>query len=428
MTGDRLIASPSDALSGQVRVQGDKSISHRALILGALARGETRIEGLLESLDVLATAEAVRAFGARVERIEEGVWLVEGGPWQTPERPIDCGNSGTSARLLMGAAAAFPIEATFTGDASLRSRPMDRVLEPLRSMGATVLASDEGRLPVTLAGGDLRGISFRNKRASAQVKSAVLLAGLGAAGEVEVTEPEPSRDHTEHLLESFGCDISYGRGFARLGVDRALTGTLVRIPGDPSSAAFPLVAALLVPGSHVSLQAVAANPLRNGLLTTLGEMGADIRVSPRGNDVADLEVRRAVLHGVEVPASRVPSMVDEYPALAVAAAHASGRTVMRGLSELRVKESDRLAAIVEGLQACGVEASIEGDDLIVEGCGAPPAGGATVSARGDHRIAMSMLVLGLAARAPVTVDSASAIPTSFPDFAASMRRLGADIA
>jgi 3-phosphoshikimate 1-carboxyvinyltransferase len=425
---DTLTARRAGPLTGEATVPGDKSISHRALILGGLASGETRIEGLLESLDVLATAAAVRAFGAEVERTHTGCWLVRGAPWRSPDHPIDCGNSGTSARLLMGAAAGFPLEVTFTGDASLSGRPMNRVLDPLRDMGVQVLASDDGRLPVRLRGGNLRGVHHRSPVASAQVKSAVLLAGLHAAGDVQVTEPSPSRDHTERMLQAFGCDLDCADGTVRLGRNRALSATPVQVPGDPSSAAFPLVAASLVPGSRVSLRAVLANPLRSGLLTTLIEMGADIRSEQRGGETADFDVRFSPLRGVEVPATRVPSMIDEFPILAVAAASASGRTIMRGLSELRVKESDRLDAIVAGLRACGVECRTQGDDLIVEGRGRPPRGGARIAARGDHRIAMSFLVLGLAAEQPVTVDSAAAIPTSFPGFTELMQSLGAEIA
>jgi 3-phosphoshikimate 1-carboxyvinyltransferase len=428
VTAQLLTASPSGPLTGTAIVPGDKSISHRALILGAMASGEIRIEGLLESLDVMATAEAVRAFGAQVERTAPGCWRVRGGVWRSPDRPIDCGNSGTSVRLLMGAAAGFPIEVEFTGDASLSGRPMNRVLEPLAAMGAQVLASDAGRLPVRLRGGGLTGLSYRSKVASAQVKSAVLLAGLHAAGEVELFEPAPSRDHTERMLQAFGCDIEYGPGVARLGSSRGLTGTQIEVPGDPSSAAFPLVAALLAPRGHIVLRSVLNNKLRTGLFTTLGEMGADIRFEAVGPETAHIEVRHSGLRGVEVPATHVASMIDEYPILAVAAAFASGRTIMRGLSELRVKESDRLDAILAGLRACGVESWAEGDDLFIEGCGAPPKGGARVLAQGDHRIAMSFLVMGLAAEQPVTVDSADAIPTSFPGFVPLMQSLGARIA
>ena len=432
MPGDLPRSEPSPPLRGSVDPPRDKSISHRALILGALAKGETRIDGLLESLDVQRTAEAIRAFGATVEREAPGRWRVRGAEWRSPARDIDCGNSGTAARLLLGATAGFPIAARFTGDESLRRRPMARLLGPLADMGAVLESGDGGRLPVTLRGGKLRGLRFDSPLASAQVKSAVLLAGLRAEGPVEVVEREPSRDHTERMLRAFGCDVDFAPGRARLGGCRALTGTSVKVPGDPSSAAFPLVAALLVPGSRVALRSVLANPLRAGLVETLLEMGADLRASrprPFGEEEAvDFEACFSRLRGVDVPAGRAPRMIDEYPILAVAAAAAEGVTRMRGIGELRAKESDRLAAIVDGLRACGVGASANGDDLIVEGCGGSPRGGAAVQARGDHRIAMSFLVLGLAARAPVTVDSGAMIPTSFPGFVEAMAGLGASVA
>jgi 3-phosphoshikimate 1-carboxyvinyltransferase len=421
-----LQAAPGGPLRGHIAVPGDKSISHRALILGALAEGETRIEGLSEGADVLATAAALRAFGVVVTRTGEGSWLVRGGPWHSPDTPVDCGNSGTAARLLMGAAAGFPIAATFTGDASLSARPMERVLAPLRLMGAR---ADGDGLPVTLHGGGLAGIDCRSPYASAQVKSAILLAGLRATGVVVVTEPARSRDHTERLLRAFDCDVEVDGNTVRLGPNRRLIGTDLMIPGDPSSAAFPLVAALLVPGSGVTVHGVLMNETRTGLFRTLLEMGADIDFANRrtagGEDVADVTARHSALRGIETPADRAPSMIDEYPILAVAAACASGRTIMHGLGELRLKESDRLAAILEGLARCGVRAGVEGDSLIVEG--GDVAGGATVATHGDHRIAMSFLVLGLAARAPVPVDAPEMIATSFPGFAELMTSLGADI-
>jgi 3-phosphoshikimate 1-carboxyvinyltransferase len=423
-----LASSRSEALSGEIEVPGDKSISHRALILGGLASGETRISGLLEGDDVLHTAGAVRALGAELERLGPGEWRVRGAEWQSPAEPIDCGNSGTGARLLMGAAAGFPIGATFTGDASLSSRPMERVLGPLRKMGARTEGST---LPVTIHGGDLHGISFVNEKASAQVKSAILLAGLKASGLVEVIEPAQSRDHSENMLRAFGCDVETKNGVVRLGDQRALRGTDVVVPGDPSSAAFPLVAALLVPGSRITIRNVMVNPLRTGLFSTLREMGADLRFENERNQggerIADLSVVASDLRGVEVPAARAPSMIDEYPILGVAAAFARGRTVMHGLAELRVKESNRLAAIIAGLRACGVDAREEGDSLIVEGLGGPPQGGARVQAHHDHRIAMSFLVMGLGARESVAVDSAGMIATSFPNFVSLMQSLGARI-
>ena len=424
----RLMGARSDPLSGTIDVPGDKSMSHRALILGGLASGETRISGLLEGDDVLHTADAVRAFSADVERLSPGEWRVGGSDWHSPVAPVDCGNSGTGARLLMGAAAGFPISATFTGDASLSTRPMERVLAPLRAMGARTEGST---LPVTIRGGDLHGIRFVNEMASAQVKSAILLAGLRAAGEIEVVEPAPSRDHSENMLRAFGCEVEKDGDVIRLGRERHLTGTSVSIPGDPSSAAFPIVAALIVPGSCVTIRNVMVNPLRTGLFTTLREMGADLRLENErmhgGEAVADLTASTSELCALEVPAKRAPSMIDEYPILAVAAAFASGRTVMHGLAELRVKESNRLAAIVAGLQACGVDAHEEGDSLIVESRGSAPTGGAKVSAHHDHRIAMSFLVLGLATQQPVSVDGADMIATSFPTFVALMRSLGARI-
>jgi 3-phosphoshikimate 1-carboxyvinyltransferase len=427
-TGARLESRADGALSGDTFVPGDKSMSHRALILGAMAAGETWIGGLLEAKDVLHTAAAVRQFGADVDRAAHGSWRVRGGEWKSPRQPIECGNSGTAARLLMGAAAGFPLTARFVGDRSLSSRPMERVLGPLRQMGAEA----EGEtLPVDMRGGKLHGINFTNPKASAQVKSAVLLAGLRAEGDVEVTEPAASRDHTENMLRVFGCDLEREDGTTRLGASRELTGRSIEIPGDPSSAAFPLIAALLVPGSEVTVRSVLVNPLRTGLFATLGEMGADLRMenkrTPGYEPVADITARFSELQGVEVPASRAPSMIDEYPILAVAAACATGQSVMHGLSELRVKESDRLAAVVAGLQACGVEARTEGDTLIVEGCGGPPPGDGSIQAQDDHRIAMSFLVMGLAARKPVAVDSADMIGTSFPGFVELMRSLGANI-
>jgi 3-phosphoshikimate 1-carboxyvinyltransferase len=426
---DRLRGEPSPPLGGTIAVPGDKSMSHRALIMGGLAEGETGIAGLLEGEDVLHTAAAVQAFGAQVERRGSGDWIVKGAEWASPQGPVDCGNSGTGARLLMGAASGFPIEATFTGDASLSQRPMERVLDPLRQMGAR---TEGATLPVRISGGSLKGISFVNAKASAQVKSAILLAGLRAEGEVEVFEPAPSRDHSENMLRAFGCELEQEAGSIRLGKHRRLIGTNIDIPGDPSSAAFPLVAALLVPGSDVTVSSVMVNPLRAGLFETLGEMGADLSLANRrttgGEAVADLRARYSPLKGIEVPASRAPSMIDEYLILAVAAAFASGQSTMHGLAELRVKESDRLSAIVAGLCACGVEARAEGDTLIVQGCGGPPPGGAKVDAHHDHRVAMSFLVLGLAAQAPVETDSARMIATSFPGFTALMRSVGAWIA
>jgi len=434
-TEDRLRGSRSDPLAGTIAVPGDKSMSHRALILGGMADGETSIEGLLEGQDVLDTAKAMQALGAEVERLGTGRWRVRGAPWRTPETVIDCGNSGTGARLLMGAVAGHPIEVRFTGDSSLRSRPMNRVLDPLRSMGAQAEAGEGGRLPATVRGGRLASIRFVNEKASAQVKSAILLAGLRAEGAVEVIEPAPTRDHTENMLRAFGCEVDIrdenGTRTVSLGAKRVLSGTHVDVPGDPSSAAFPLVAALVTPGSQVTVTNVMTNPLRTGLFATLIEMGADLRFENRrtlgGEEVADITASASRLKGVEVPAERAPSMIDEYPILAVAAAFAEGQTVMNGIGELRVKESDRLAAIATGLRACGVPVEDEAERLIVTGNGEAPAGGGTIATHGDHRIAMSFLVLALASRDAVTVDEAAMIGTSFPGFADLMRGLGARI-
>ena len=429
---ERLTAHRSGPLVGTIDVPGDKSMSHRALILGGLATGTTHISGLLEGEDVLATANALKALGVEVERIGEGAWRVFGREWTSPAAPVDCGNSGTGARLLMGAAAGFPISVTFTGDASLSRRPMGRVLDPLRSMGARVEADEGDHLPATIHGGELHGIVFRNDKASAQVKSAILLAGLRAHGEVEVIEPVASRDHTENMLRAAGVDVTTDGERIALGAQRDLIAVDVAIPGDPSSAAFPLVAALLCPGSTVTARAVMLNPLRTGLFSTLIEMGADIEYTDRrsvgGEEVADIIARSSSLTGVTVRARRAPSMIDEFPILAIAAAFASGTSIMHGLAELRVKESDRLAAIVAGLTACGVVAREEGDSLVVEGVGGAPRGGGTIDANHDHRLAMCFLILGLASDQPVTVTGAATIATSFPTFVPLMTALGGQIA
>ena len=432
MIAAAMTARPGSPLKGRVRAPGDKSISHRALILGALASGRTEIEGLLEGDDVLRTAKAMRAFGAEVTQLGGGRWVVKGrGGFSRPAGIIDCGNAGTGVRLIMGAAAGFPIEATFTGDASLRKRPMNRVLEPLGLMGATWQAAEGGRLPLTLRGGHLRHIRYRLPVASAQVKSAVLLAGLNAEGGVEVIEPEATRDHTERMLRAFGAQVHMKDGAIILPAGQTLTGTRVAVPGDPSSAAFPLVAALVTPGSEVTVEGVLLNPLRTGLIETLKEMGADLTVSnPRasgGEHVGDVTARYSALKGVVVPPERAPSMIDEYPILAIAAAFADGATVMRGVGEMRVKESDRIALMARGLEACGVDVEEEPEGFIVHGTGKPPRGGASIETSGDHRIAMSHLVLGLASSEPVKVDEPGMIATSFPGFAELMAGLGAEI-
>ncbi len=439
-----LAARAGSPLRGRASIPGDKSISHRALLFGALAMGRTRITGLLEGHDVIATAEAARAFGARVERMADGTWTVEGvgvGSLLQPAGTLDFGNSGTGARLVMGLVAGHGITARFDGDASLRKRPMGRVLAPLEEMGARIVECGEGgRLPLTLQGlRDPIPIAYRLPVASAQVKSAVLLCGLNSPGTTTVIEPEPTRDHTERMLVHFGAslDISSDPDGARritLAGRPELRGRDVVVPADPSSAAFPMVAALIVPGSSVTIPGVMVNPSRAGLIATLGEMGARITLSNRredgGEPVADVSVEAVPLTGIEVPAARAPSMIDEYPVLAVAAAFANGTTVMRGLSELKVKESDRLAAVAAGLAANGIEVGIDGDDLIVEGrgglAGGVPGGG-LVETHLDHRIAMAFLVMGLGAERPVTVDDGTMIATSFPDFVPLMTRLGAEI-
>jgi 3-phosphoshikimate 1-carboxyvinyltransferase len=437
-----LAARSSGALTGNVRIPGDKSISHRALILGALAVGESRVTGLLEGEDVLNTAKAMRALGARVERQGANgaaIWSIRGvgvAGFAQPEAPLDFGNSGTGCRLVMGAVAGCPIVATFDGDASLRSRPMRRVLDPLELMGARVgEAKEGGRLPLSLQGArDPLPILYRTPVASAQIKSAVLLAGLSAPGVTTVIETEASRDHTELMLKHFGAQItsmregSHGRRIALTGQPE-LHGAEVVVPADPSSAAFPIVAALIVEGSDIVLTDVMTNPLRTGLFTTLREMGGSIEESEvrgdAGEPMAQFRVRASKLRGVEVPPERAPSMIDEYLVLAVAAAFAEGTTIMRGLQELRVKESDRLEATAAMLRVNGVKVEIVGDDMIVEGKGHVPGGG-LVATHMDHRIAMSALVMGLASDRPVTVDDTAFIATSFPTFIPMMRGLGAE--
>ncbi len=431
----------SGPLTGTIRVPGDKSISHRALILGAMAVGETTISGLLEGEDVLNTAKSMRILGAKVERTGDFAWSVRGvgvGGFAQPGETLDFGNSGTGCRLVMGAVAGCPITAVFDGDASLRSRPMRRILDPLALMGAKVIAEGEGgRLPLTLQGArNPIPIEYRTPVASAQIKSAVLLAGLAAPGITTVIEQEASRDHTELMLKHFGAEIvttaegPHGRRIALAG-EPELRGAAVIVPGDPSSAAFPIVAALIVEGSDLVLPDVMTNPLRTGLFTTLREMGASIEESDvrgdAGEPMARLRVRASKLRGVEVPPECAPSMIDEYLVLAVAASYAEGTTIMRGLQELRVKESDRLEATAAMLRVNGVKVEIVGDDLIVEGRGHVPGGG-LVATHMDHRIAMSALVMGLASDQPVKVDDTAFIATSFPDFLPLMRKAGAEFA
>ncbi|WP_199553529.1 3-phosphoshikimate 1-carboxyvinyltransferase [Sandaracinobacteroides hominis] len=426
-------------LRGRVKVPGDKSISHRALMLSALAVGRSEIDGLLEGEDVLATAAAMRAMGAGVARDSTGRWQVDGvgvGSLLQPAPALDMGNSGTSTRLLMGLLASHPITATFIGDASLSKRPMGRVIAPLGRMGAEFQASPGGRLPLMLRGAERPlPLRYRLPVASAQVKSAILLAGLNIGAETVVEEPIATRDHSERMLKGFGADLSVEpldgggkliavRGWAELKPQKLV------VPGDPSSAGFPMVAALIVPGSDILIEGVGLNPTRDGLVRVLQMMGGDIVAeNPRevgGEPVADLRVRHSVLKGIEVPPDVAPSMIDEYPILFVAATMAEGRTVMRGIEELRVKESDRIAAMAAGLRAAGVTVEELEDGLIVEGSGgSKPAGGATVATHLDHRIAMSFAVLSLMTRAPVIVDDRAPISTSFPDFLPLLLGLGA---
>ncbi|MEC9368771.1 MAG: 3-phosphoshikimate 1-carboxyvinyltransferase [Pseudomonadota bacterium] len=431
-----LSSSGSGPLKGRISVPGDKSISHRALLLGALATGVTRISGLLEAEDVLNTAKVIEAMGAGVTR-EGADWVVRGlgtGGLMQPKTLLDFGNSGTGARLTMGVIAGQPITAQFTGDASLSRRPMDRVLEPLKQMGLEVLEGGQ-TLPLTLRGSsDLVPIVYRSPVASAQVKSAVLLAGLHAPGRTTVIEREATRDHTERMLRHFGATVEVrpddGGHAITVNGEAELTGRDLQVPGDPSSAAFAVAAALIAPGSQVTVENVLVNPTRAGFYETLREMGAGVAFANcrerNGEPVADITVKAGRLTGVTVPAARAPSMIDEYPVLAVLAAFAKGETRMEGLGELRVKESDRLAATAAGLAACGVAARIEDDSLIVTG--SKVKGGGPVVTHMDHRIAMAFLVLGLGAESAVTIDDGDMIATSFPDFAALMNKLGARIA
>jgi 3-phosphoshikimate 1-carboxyvinyltransferase len=437
----QLRAARSGALAGALRVPGDKSISHRSLMFSALAVGESRIEGLLDGVDVLATAHALQKLGVEVNRTGEGAWSVHGvgvGGLAEPADVLDMGNAGTGARLMMGLLAGHPFTSIMTGDGSLRSRPMARVMTPLAKMGATFTGRSGNRLPAAITGTrDLLPLTYASPVASAQVKSAILLAGLHAQGTTTVTEPLASRDHTERMLTHMGAQVA-----SEAGADGSLTVSITGrpelrpssflVPADPSSAAFPVAAAAATEGSRVLVQGVCVNPLRTGLFTTLEEMGARIaRQDERtvgGETVADLLVEGGPLAGVDVPEGRAPSMIDEYPVLSVVAALASGTTRMRGLGELRVKESDRLATMAEGLAACGATVEVEGDDLIVHGSGGRPLpGGVTLDAKLDHRIAMSFLVLGGLAKEPVAVLGAEAILTSFPGFVELMNGLGARI-
>ncbi|QIE41548.1 3-phosphoshikimate 1-carboxyvinyltransferase [Meridianimarinicoccus aquatilis] len=430
----------SQPLTGQADVPGDKSISHRSLILGALAVGETKVTGLLEGQDVLDTAAAMRAFGADVIQHGPGAWSVHGvgvGGFAEPETVIDCGNSGTGVRLVMGAMATTDISATFTGDASLRGRPMGRITDPIALFGAASYGRKGGRLPMTIVGAAQPvPVHYKTPMPSAQVKSAVLLAGLNAPGETVVIEAEATRDHSERMLAGFGAEISSettpeGRVITLVGQPELKPQTIT-VPRDPSSAAFPVCAALIVPGSDVLVPNIGLNPTRAGLFQTLRDMGADLTYENErlegGEPVADLRARFSPdMKGIEVPPERAPSMIDEYPILSVVAANATGKTVMLGVKELRVKESDRIDAMARGLEACGVTIEETEDTMIVHGLGAGLVpGGATCAARLDHRIAMSFLCLGMSAQKPVTVDDAGPIATSFPIFESLMGSLGAE--
>ena len=434
-------ARRSENLSGTARVPGDKSISHRSFMFGGLASGETRITGLLEGEDVLRTGEAMKAMGANIRK-EGDTWLINGvgnGCLLEAAEPLDFGNAGTGSRLTMGLVGTYDMETTFIGDASLSKRPMGRVLDPLRLMGVQVVKAAPGdRMPLTLRGPrHAAPISYRVPMASAQVKSAVLIAGLNTAGVTTVIEPVMTRDHTEKMLAGFGADIEVetdkeGVRHIRIVGQGKLNGQTIAVPGDPSSAGFPLVAALIVPGSDIVIENVLMNPTRTGLLLTLQEMGGNIEVinqrSAGGEDVADLRVRGSELKGVTVPADRAPSMIDEYPVLAVAASFAEGETLMQGLEELRVKESDRLAAVARGLEVNGVDCTEGGDWLSVLGRpGGSGIGGGVVETHLDHRIAMSFLIMGLAAEKPVAIDDSAMIATSFPEFLGLMADLGASI-
>ncbi len=427
----------SDTLSGTIIAPGDKSISHRSIILGAMADGVTTVSGLLEGADILSTVGAMQALGAKITQTGQGTWSVEGvgsGGLQTPTAPVDCGNAGTGVRLIMGAAAGYPITATYTGDESLRSRPMNRVLDPLRQMGVEADAQEGGRLPCTVRShGNLTPIDYTPPKASAQVKSCVLLAGLRATGRTIVREIAPTRDHTETMLAAFGVLVEQDGLSVSVDGPATLKATHIDVPGDPSSAAFATVAALIVPGSDILIQGVMLNPRRTALYDALIQMGADItfedeRTVGGGETVADIRVRHSNLRGITVDPSRAADMIDEYPILAVAAAFADGVTHMNGIHELRVKESDRIAATVALLSANGVSVDEREDGMSVTGNGGLLVkGGATVTTHHDHRIAMSALILGLRSETGVSVDDASMIATSYPAFFDQMASLGARV-
>ena len=433
-----LVAEKSSALSGEVILPGDKSISHRALILGTLARGTTLITGLLEGSDVMATADALKQLGSIIERADNGIWSVHGiglNAFVEPQAPLDLGNSGTGVRLLMGAVAGAGISSVFTGDASLSARPMGRIIDPLTLMGARITARDGARLPLTVVGSKTPvSIEYESPHASAQIKSAILLAGLTARGITKVIEPRASRDHTETLLRHFGVEV-VSEPLASGGICISLKGEVdlhaanITVPSDPSSAAFLAVAALITEGSALTIKGVGTNPLRFGIFETLIEMGADIKIANQrfenGEPIADLEIASSRLKGVDVPSVRAASMIDEYPILSVAAAFAQGTTTMTGVGELRVKETDRIAVMQGGLERAGVEVSSTTDSMTIKG--GTVKGGISVDACHDHRIAMSFLVLGLATTEAMSVSGAETIATSFPNFVSLMQSAGAHI-
>lgn len=442
MTKKPFLSSATDTpLSGDVTIPGDKSMSHRSLMFGLLADGKTRITGLLEGEDVMSTADAARALGATITKDSaSGTWHVEGtgsAPLKQPQNDLDMGNSGTSTRLLMGLIAGYGVTATLTGDESLSKRPMNRVIKPLEQMGAKFDAAEGGRLPLTLHGSEhLKAIEYTLPVASAQVKSAILLAGLNATGTTTVIEPKPTRDHTENMLRAFGAEVTVektadGLDAIHIQGPQSLTATDVTVYSDPSSAAFPAVAATLVSGSDITLRTIGLNPRRAGIFETLIEMGADITYSNQhesgGEPIADIRVRyNGPLKGITVPAERVPSMIDEFPILSMAASCAQGTTYMTGLEELRVKESDRLHVVAKNLAACGVDLEEGQESLTINGNGHPPAGGADIETELDHRIAMSFLILGLVTKQPICIDDMRPILTSFPNFMDLMAGLGAN--
>ena len=435
-----ITANLSTSLNGSIKIAGDKSISHRSIILGALSIGETTVEGLLESQDILATISAMQAFGAEIEKKADNKWHINGlgvGGLDEPTKVLDLGNSGTGVRLLLGVAASNPVTSFFSGDKSLSRRPMARVLKPLEMMGASFVSRSGGLLPLACSGPQtLQPIDYSLPVASAQVKSAILLAGLNTPGKTIVREPTPTRDHTERMLKQFGSKITIendeqSHNIIMLEGENDLTGQDILVPGDPSSAAFPMVAGILAEGSRIEIKNVGINPLRFGLFEILNEMGAKTELIQKhdgvGEPTADIVVKASKLKGVTVPASIAPRMIDEYPILAVAAACASGTTRMLGLQELRVKESDRLAAMAIGLKACGVTVEETSDSLTVHGTGGQIDGGARIQTQLDHRIAMSFLTLGLNAKDPIIIDDGTTINTSFPGFVETMKSLGANL-